>query len=84
VVVAGGALVSSWVRAGNGQVALCVAAERMTVAAALLRQHAHLRLVFTGAEGMLNSSGDPEAVQAQRRPRSQSAARRRRSASFAG
>jgi uncharacterized SAM-binding protein YcdF (DUF218 family) len=52
------------VRAGNGQVALNDAAERMTVPVALLRQHPHLRLLFTGGEGGLHISGEPEAVQA--------------------
>ena len=64
VVVLGGALESAWVRAGNGQVALNDAAERMTVPVALLRQHPHLRLLFTGGEGDLLTSGEPEAVQA--------------------
>ena len=64
VVVLGGALESAWVRAGNGQVALNDAAERMTVPVALLRQHPHLRLLFTGGEGVLLTSGEPEAVQA--------------------
>ena len=39
-------------------------AERMTVPVALLRQHPHLRLLFTGGEGVLLTSGEPEAVQA--------------------
>ena len=64
VVVLGGALEPAWVRAGNGQVALNDAAERMTVPVALLRQHPHLRLLFTGGEGALHTSGEPEAVQA--------------------
>jgi len=64
VVVLGGALEQAWVRAGNGQVALNGAAERMTVPVALLRQHPNLRLLFTGGEGDLLASGEPEAVQA--------------------
>ena len=64
VVVLGGALEPAWVRAGNGQVALNDAAERMTVPVALLRQHPHLRLLFTGGEGALHTTGEPEAVQA--------------------
>jgi len=64
VVVLGGALEPAWVRAGNGQVALNGAVERMTVPVALLLQHPNLRLLFTGGEGALNTSGEPEAVQA--------------------
>lgn len=64
VVVLGGALEPSWVRAGNGQVALNGAAERMTMAVVLMRQHPQLRLLFTGGEGELHTTGEPEAVQA--------------------
>ena len=64
VVVLGGALEPAWVRAGNGQVALNDAAERLTVPVALMQQHPRLRLLFTGGEGALNPSGEPEAVQA--------------------
>ncbi|WHZ10340.1 MAG: hypothetical protein OJF60_000779 [Burkholderiaceae bacterium] len=64
VVVLGGALEPAWVRAGNGQVALNGQAERMTMAVVLLRQHPGLRLVFTGGEGELHKTGEPEAVQA--------------------
>jgi uncharacterized SAM-binding protein YcdF (DUF218 family) len=66
VVVLGGALEPAWVHAGNGQVALNDAAERMTVPVALMRQNPHLRLLFTGGEGALHTSGEPEAVQARR------------------
>ena len=65
VVVLGGALEPAWVRAGNGQVALNSAAERMTTPVALMRQHAHLQLLFTGGEGALHTVGEPESVQAQ-------------------
>ncbi|MGH8822843.1 MAG: YdcF family protein [Rhodoferax sp.] len=64
LVVLGGALEPSWVRAGNGQVALNGAAERMTVSVVLMRQHPQLRLLFTGGEGDLHTTGEPEAVQA--------------------
>lgn len=64
IVVLGGALEPSWVRAGNGQVALNGGAERMTVPVVLMRQHPQLRLLFTGGEGALNTTGEPEAVQA--------------------
>lgn len=64
VVVLGGALEPAWVHAGNGQVALNDAAERMTVPVALMLQHPHLRLLFTGGEGALIMAGEPEAVQA--------------------
>ena len=36
----------------------------MTVPVALMQQHPHLRLLFTGGEGRLLASGEPEAVQA--------------------
>ena len=65
VVVLGGALEPAWMRAGNGQIGLNNAAERMTVPVALLLQHPHLRLVFTGGEGALHSTGEAEAVQAE-------------------
>mgnify|MGYP001552060891 FL=1 len=64
IVVLGGALEPSWVRAGNGQVALNGGAERMTVPVVLMHQHPQLRLLFTGGEGELNTTGEPEAVQA--------------------
>ena len=64
LVVLGGALEPAWVRVGNGQVALNDAAERMTVPVALMQQHPHLRLLFTGGEGDLHSSSEAEAVQA--------------------
>jgi uncharacterized SAM-binding protein YcdF (DUF218 family) len=64
VLVLGGALEPAWVRAGNGQVALNGAAERMTVPVALLLQHPHLQLLFTGGEGALHTTGEAEAVQA--------------------
>ncbi|TAL64578.1 MAG: YdcF family protein [Burkholderiaceae bacterium] len=64
IVVLGGALRPSWVRAGNGQVALNGAAERMTTPVVLMRQHPQLRLLFTGGEGELHTTGEPEAVQA--------------------
>jgi uncharacterized SAM-binding protein YcdF (DUF218 family) len=64
VVVLGGALEPAWVRVGNGQVALNGAAERMTVPVALLLQHSHLQLLFTGGEGALHTTGESEAVQA--------------------
>lgn len=65
VIVLGGALEPAWMRAGNGQVGLNSAAERMTVPVALLQQHPHLRLLFTGGEGALHSTGEAEAVQAE-------------------
>ena len=65
VVVLGGALEPSWMRAGNGQVGLNNAAERMTVPVALLQQHPHLRLLFTGGDGALHTTGEAEAVQAE-------------------
>jgi uncharacterized SAM-binding protein YcdF (DUF218 family) len=64
IVVLGGALEPAWVRAGNGQVALNGAAERMTEPVVLMRQHPRLRLLFTGGEGDWHTTGQPEAVQA--------------------
>ena len=64
IVVLGGALEPAWVRAGNGQVALNGAAERMTVPVVLMRQHPQLHLLFTGGEGQWHTTGEPEAVQA--------------------
>lgn len=64
VVVLGGPLEPAWARAGNGQVALNDEAERMTMAVVLLRHHPDLRLVFTGGEGELHKTGEPESVQA--------------------
>ncbi|QDL38792.1 YdcF family protein [Rhodoferax sediminis] len=64
IVVLGGALEPAWVRAGNGQVALNDAAERMTASVVLMRQHPQLRLLFTGGEGEFHTTGEPEAVQA--------------------
>lgn len=48
MVVLDGAQEPAWVSAGNGQVALNDAAERMTVPVELLRQEPHLILLFTG------------------------------------
>lgn len=64
IVVLGGALEPAWVRAGNGQVALNGAAERMTVPVALMRQHPQLQLLFTGGDGSWPATGEPEAMQA--------------------
>jgi uncharacterized SAM-binding protein YcdF (DUF218 family) len=65
VVVLGGALEPGYVWGGHDQVALNGAAERMTVPVALLRQHAHLRLIFTGGDGELWPGDMSEAVRAQ-------------------
>jgi uncharacterized SAM-binding protein YcdF (DUF218 family) len=65
VVVLGGSFESAWVRAGNGQVGLNAAAERMTMPMALMRQHPNLHLLFTGGEGALRAVGEAEAVQAE-------------------
>jgi uncharacterized SAM-binding protein YcdF (DUF218 family) len=64
LVVLGGALEPAYVWRGRDQVALNGAAERMTVPVALLRQHPHLRLLFTGGEGELWSQGRSEASRA--------------------
>jgi uncharacterized SAM-binding protein YcdF (DUF218 family) len=64
VVVLGGALEPAYVWKGHGQVALNDAAERMTVAVALLRQYPHLRLLFSGGEGEWFAQGLTEADRA--------------------
>jgi len=64
VIVLGGALEPSYVLKGNNQPALNSAAERMTMPLSLLRQHPHLRLLFTGGEGELFAHGLSEAERA--------------------
>lgn len=64
VVVLGGALESARIWQGNGQVALNAAAERMTMAAVLMRQHPRLTMLFSGGEGDLIGYGPSEAERA--------------------
>ena len=64
VVVLGGALESARIWEGNGQVALNAAAERMTMAAALMRQNPKLVMLFSGGEGDLIGYGPSEAERA--------------------
>lgn len=64
VVVLGGALENAYVRAGNGQVGLNSAAERMTMAVALAEAHPQLKVLFTGGDGTLLKQPESEAVQA--------------------
>lgn len=64
VVVLGGALESARIWEGNGQVALNAAAERMTMAAALMRQNPKLVMLFSGGEGDLIGYGPSEADRA--------------------
>lgn len=64
VIVLGGALESAYVWEGHGQPALNEAAERMTAPIALLKQHSHLKLLFTGGEGELFGTGLSEAQRA--------------------
>jgi len=64
VVVLGGALAPAYVWSVPGQSALNDAAERMTEALALLRQHPHLKLLFTGGEGELLGGDLTEAERA--------------------
>jgi uncharacterized SAM-binding protein YcdF (DUF218 family) len=61
VVVLGGALQHPSLFADRGQVPLGESAERMTVPVGLLHQHPHLRLVFSGGEGRLLTTGTTEA-----------------------
>jgi len=64
VLILGGAQGGGDLWLARGQVPLNEAAERMTVPAALLRQHPRLRLLFTGGEGRLNATGVTEAAMA--------------------
>lgn len=64
VVLLGGALEPSYIWQAHGQPALNGAAERMTVPVALLQQHPHLRILFTGGEGDLFAKGLTEADRA--------------------
>jgi len=64
VVVLGGALAPAYVWSVPGQSALNDAAERMTEPLALLHQHPHLKLLFTGGEGELMGSKFSEADRA--------------------
>lgn len=64
VIVLGGALEPAYVWTVPGQSALNDAAERMTQAATLIRQHPQLRLLFTGGEGELFAKGLSEADRA--------------------
>lgn len=64
VVVLGGALASGYIWTAHDQIALTDAAERMIVPVALARQYPHLRLLFTGGEGELFSTGPSEAQRA--------------------
>lgn len=64
IVLLGGALESGRVWQAHGQPALNDAAERMTAPIALLRQYPHMRVLFTGGEGELTSTGMTEAERA--------------------
>jgi uncharacterized SAM-binding protein YcdF (DUF218 family) len=66
VVVLGGAIDSADIWRAHGQVGLNGAAERMTVPVALLLQHPHLRLLFTGGDGGLWPQGMSEAELAEK------------------
>lgn len=64
VIVLGGALSAPALWAAHHQVGLNEQAERMTEAVALLRQHPHLRMVFTGGIANTAGTGATEAVRA--------------------
>jgi uncharacterized SAM-binding protein YcdF (DUF218 family) len=64
VVVLGGANASGLVQQAHMQPLLGSAAERMTTPVAMLLRYPHLRVVFTGGEGMLFGSGPSEADRA--------------------
>jgi len=61
VIVLGGATQYPGIYLAHGQVPLGEAAERMSVPVALMRQHPHLQLVFSGGEGRLLATGVTEA-----------------------
>lgn len=65
VVVLGGATESPYVWEGHTQPALSEAAERLTAALPLLQRAAHLKLLYTGGEGLL-VTGLTEAERARR------------------
>lgn len=65
LIVLGGAIQHPMVWVDRGEVPLGDAAERMTTPVALMRQHPHLTLVFSGGEGRLLAAGTPEATLAQ-------------------
>jgi uncharacterized SAM-binding protein YcdF (DUF218 family) len=61
VIVLGGALEHPDIFLARGQVPLGEAAERMTVAVGLVRQHPSFELIFAGGEGRLMATGITEA-----------------------
>jgi len=62
IIVLGGAFQHPDSYTFHGQVPLGEAAERMTVPIALIRQHPHLQLVFSGGEGRLLATGVTESA----------------------
>lgn len=64
-IVLGGAIQHPDVFAVRGEVPLGEAAERMSTPVGLLRRHPHLKLVFSGGEGRLLTTGTTEAELAQ-------------------
>jgi uncharacterized SAM-binding protein YcdF (DUF218 family) len=65
LIVLGGALGQPGSYRAHAQVPLGEAAERMAVPVALMRQHPHLQLVFSGGEGRLVPTGVTESEMAQ-------------------
>jgi uncharacterized SAM-binding protein YcdF (DUF218 family) len=61
MIVLGGATQHPSVFVDRGEVPLGESAERMTTPVGLLRQHPHLKLVFSGGEGRLLTTGSTEA-----------------------
>lgn len=64
LVVLGGALEPGYVWLTHDQIALNDAAERMIVPIALMQRYPHLRVLFTGGEGEMVSTGPKEAARA--------------------
>lgn len=64
MVVLGGSTEAGYIALGHTQPLLNSAAERVTAPLALLRANPQLRLLYTGGDGRLQSSGPSEAQQA--------------------
>jgi len=61
VIILGGATEEGYIAQAHSQPLLNEAAERMTAPISMLRRNPHLRIVFTGGEGSLLSTGPSEA-----------------------
>lgn len=66
MVILGGSTDAGYVAQDHAQPVLNSAAERITAPLALLHANPHLRVIYTGGDGSLQSSGPSEAEQARR------------------